>query len=405
MDMSQDPPKVGVCGFQNIGNTCYMNSILQLLIHCKPIVNFLYKKDESDPRCFNYIKQVIGNNERKKQKLGKDDVVEIQKSDIDNTLTLHLAEIIQAIVDKGSAVVTPSSLKRKIDELLPSFRGHSQHDSHEFLINFLDKVFDETGIQSEPVINNVPEIIKQYVQLGEEVKSKLEKTDNIEEKKQLVATLNKFKNDNLSSVAKYNGLTSVVNYFKNKYNPLIYQLITFIQSSVKCSVCDYESIIYEPTTCIQVDVQDTLDQSFKKYMEPEILDGDAKYNCPICKEKQVAAKSAKLWRLPKIMFVQLKRFVQQNNKISKNNTAIKIPMEFDVEEYLDKLDDRHIQTKYKLVGFSNHMGDLGGGHYTADAIDIVDNKQWYHFDDSRVAKYNGDQINTSNAYVLMYEQQ
>ena len=34
-------PKLGLCGFRNMGNTCYMNSILQLLIHSQTLVNFL----------------------------------------------------------------------------------------------------------------------------------------------------------------------------------------------------------------------------------------------------------------------------------------------------------------------------------------------------------------------------
>ena len=35
-------PNLGIAVFKNIDNTCYMNSVLQLLIHCKPIINFLH---------------------------------------------------------------------------------------------------------------------------------------------------------------------------------------------------------------------------------------------------------------------------------------------------------------------------------------------------------------------------
>ena len=58
---------------------------------------------------------------------------------------------------------------------------------------------------------------------------------------------------------------------------------------------------------------------------------------------------------------------------------------------------------YKLKGISNHMGNLYGGHYTSDCVSIVDNTSWYHFDDSTVSKYQNNNINTSNAYILMYE--
>merc|ERR1712129_373417 len=58
---------------------------------------------------------------------------------------------------------------------------------------------------------------------------------------------------------------------------------------------------------------------------------------------------------------------------------------------------------YDLYAVSNHMGGMGGGHYTAYAKNL-DNKQWYSLDDSRTSKVSdpeGRVVDTA-AYVLYY---
>ena len=57
---------------------------------------------------------------------------------------------------------------------------------------------------------------------------------------------------------------------------------------------------------------------------------------------------------------------------------------------------------YQLFGVVNHMGGMGGGHYTAFARNEID-AQWYHFDDSRVVRVRDTAaIVSPNAYVLFF---
>ena len=65
--------------------------------------------------------------------------------------------------------------------------------------------------------------------------------------------------------------------------------------------------------------------------------------------------------------------------------------------------ENNLSNKYVLKGISNHHGGLNGGHYTADCAGIADPNNWYHCDDSHVSKWETNNINTSDTYLLMYE--
>jgi hypothetical protein len=56
---------------------------------------------------------------------------------------------------------------------------------------------------------------------------------------------------------------------------------------------------------------------------------------------------------------------------------------------------------YDCYAVSNHFGGLGGGHYTAYALN--DEGEWSNFDDSRVTKnVDESEVVSSAAYVLYY---
>lgn len=61
-------------------------------------------------------------------------------------------------------------------------------------------------------------------------------------------------------------------------------------------------------------------------------------------------------------------------------------------------------SKYKLYAVSNHMGGMGGGHYTAYAKSLSD-QRWYELDDSSASSLGDDPVNTivsPSAYVLYF---
>ena len=59
-----------------------------------------------------------------------------------------------------------------------------------------------------------------------------------------------------------------------------------------------------------------------------------------------------------------------------------------------------VPPRYRLYGISNHFGSMGGGHYTADCRSFTSDS-WNHFDDSHVSE-GGPKGDGGSAYVLFY---
>lgn len=415
-------PKLGKCGLRNIGNTCYMNSILQLLLHCKPLISFLIKKkklDEDDKteieKCdyeFYLEKTSVekaAREERKRLRLEPDDEVSISKVLIEeqkiNSITVELANIVDTMINKGASIITPHSFKQSLDKKISAFRGFSQQDAHEFIIHILDMIIEETGRESEPSINNVPDEIKNYIELSKECNKKIKNSESMEERKSIIQYLNNYRKTHLSIISKYNGLKYLVDIYKKQYNPFIYQIQSILVNEVECSECKNVTSSYENTPVLQLYVKESLQESLEQLVKTESIEN---YKCSVCDVNREINKTCKIWRTPSVLFIQLKRFeIMPNGRIRKNNLSVDIPLTIDLSPYCDEtmLTEQKINRKYNLKGFSNHMGSLNGGHYTADCLCIVDNETWYRFDDSHVSRNTNKMIDTSNAYILMYEQE
>ncbi|KAK9668450.1 hypothetical protein RND81_13G061300 [Saponaria officinalis] len=138
------------------------------------------------------------------------------------------------------------------------------------------------------------------------------------------------------------------------------------------------------------------------FLKEEPLGLDDMWYCPHCKEHRQASKKLDLWRLPEILVIHLKRFSYSRYLKNKLDTFVTFPIQnLDLGKYVKSKEASNIPCMYELYAISNHYGGLGGGHYTAYAK-LIDEDRWYHFDDSHVSSVNETDIRTAAAYVLFY---
>jgi ubiquitin C-terminal hydrolase len=143
---------------------------------------------------------------------------------------------------------------------------------------------------------------------------------------------------------------------------------------------------------------------FKYFTTKETLSDNDQWYCPKCKLLKNASKKIDLWLLPKVLIVQLKRFNYTRHYRDKIDLLIDCPIyDLDLSQFVLNPSEK-ANAKYDLIAVSNHMGGLGGGHYTAHAKNMHDHK-WHTFDDSCVSDIDESNVISKSAYVLIYQQQ
>jgi len=152
----------------------------------------------------------------------------------------------------------------------------------------------------------------------------------------------------------------------------------------------------------QTDVQYCLE----KYFRDEVLDGDNKYDCDSCKAKRDAQRRLVLRELPKVLNVQLSRYVYDRDKKAKKKLRDKVllplhltlpavpPTDGDRDPFgvahggsfpsvpsCSTLESR----RFLLCAVMSHRGrSANEGHYVAEAMDWSTGI-WFKFNDEKVS--------------------
>lgn len=120
----------GLTGLQNLGNTCFMNSALQCLVHT--------------PQLVEYFLQDYSHEINRQNPLG-----------MEGELAHAFGELLRKLWAPGRQPVAPRAFKAKLARFAPQFSGYNQHDSQELLAFLLDGLHEDLNrVKLKPYIES-----------------------------------------------------------------------------------------------------------------------------------------------------------------------------------------------------------------------------------------------------------
>lgn len=134
------------------------------------------------------------------------------------------------------------------------------------------------------------------------------------------------------------------------------------------------------------------------YQTPEIVD-DYKYDGKIVKAEITSTIST----TSKYLIIQLRRYSNNRQHLSKMNYHIEIPLIANISKLTNQKNDKI----YHLISRINHIGSINNGHYTSDVYSFNRKLQrwcWYHCSDTNIT-INPELIDYPNetGYIYVYK--
>lgn len=336
----------GLTGLSNLGNTCFINSCMQVLSHTYEL-NIFLDKDEGD------YKNRLSAHYDKKYILDSKLLVEWDK------LRILMWEENRIISPYGFLKAIQYVAKHKNREI---FTGYVQNDLTEFLL-FIIETF-HNGMKREVDMKIKGDVLNQTDKLAISCFNVMKDMYS----KEYSEILDIFYGIHVSKIENNGKVLSL------KPEPYFMIDLPLIKNKLTCSI----------KNC------------FENYCSIEKLEDENGWYNEKTKKKENVDKRLIFWSLPKIMVLLLKRFTFDGKKIQ-----IPVDLELDnldLSKYVEGYNKESY--KYELFGVCNHSGGTLGGHYTATIK--IKSGDWYLFNDTKVSKIKFDGKNNTSGYCLFY---
>jgi ubiquitin C-terminal hydrolase len=333
-------------GIENLGSTCAINSLIQVITRN------------------DILRTIILNN-----------------TFADNTISGQLKEIIDLMYVRDNSIVPRKFLHTFYNIFKDIFYPGEQIDIGELWTYLSDKIADEIETSAGMQATRAKFVFEDQLTQGVIYK------DDVE-----------FHNAFVSCKL----LKKKYEYYYNKFNTKIsvWQENTqgFYLNTTRCLYCNSTFYNFEPFTSLNLDIpadiaHPKISDMITNSLKEEIIQCDDWF-CSTCNKNTAYKKSTKLWKLPDVFVIMIKRFM---NTHEKNNTPITI------NDYLNFNKGSVLSNKkdviYDFSSVALHFGSLHGGHYSAICNtpngDIL-------YDDRSVHNISGFKDNSQSAYMVVY---
>ncbi|XP_067913430.1 ubiquitin carboxyl-terminal hydrolase 49 isoform X2 [Heterodontus francisci] len=408
----------GVTGLRNLGNTCYMNSILQVLSHLQKFrecfltldlcetEELLARTTNGKTRLSNKVtlgigpttclagrNDHVGTSGRYSMPAGLNggasmarnlELIQPKEPSSKHISLCHELHTLFRVMWSGKwALVSPFAMLHSVWSLIPAFRGYGQQDAQEFLCELLDKVQQE--LESEGTKHRI-----------------------------------------------------LIPFSQRKLTKQVLKVVNTIfhgqlLSQVTCLTCNYKSNTIEPFWDLSLEFPEryhclqkgatqhkecTLTEMLAKFTETEALEGRI-YACDQCNSKRrksspkplvltEAQKQLMIYRLPQVLRLHLKRFRWSGrNHREKIGVHVNFDQVLNMEPYCCRDSSATLGKEsfiYDLSAVVMHHGKgFGSGHYTAYCYN-TEGEFWVHCNDSKLNVCSVEEVCKTQAYILFYTQ-
>uniref|UniRef100_A0A8C6KPY2 Ubiquitin carboxyl-terminal hydrolase n=1 Tax=Nothobranchius furzeri TaxID=105023 RepID=A0A8C6KPY2_NOTFU len=350
---------IGLRGLINLGNTCFMNCIVQALTHT-PLLRDFFLSDRH--KC------------------------EMQSN---SCLVCEMSQLFQEFYSGHRSPHIPFRLLHLVWTHARHLAGYEQQDAHEFLIAALD-------------------VLHRHCK-GDTINDNGKKTNNPNHCNCIIDQIftGGLQSDVTCQVC--HGVSTTIDPFWDISLDLPGSPTPFwpLSPGGDGSTVNGENHLSGSTT---------LTDCLRRFTRPEHLGSNAKIKCGGCHSYQESTKQLTMKKLPIVACFHLKRFEHSAKLRRKITTYVSFPLELDMTpfmasskesrvngQYQQSVDVLNNDNKYSLFAVVNHQGTLESGHYTSFIRQHKD--QWFKCDDAIITKASIKDVLDSEGYLLFYHKQ